>query len=74
MQEIDPDKELIDLVAFDGASNMQKAAKLMAEHYPRVTVIAGLEHTVSLIFGRFMNTHILSIMCIFCNKVSCLCF
>jgi hypothetical protein len=77
MREIDPNKELIDLVAFDGASNMQKAAKLIAEHFPRVSVIAGLEHTVSLIFGRFMNTEVIQVMCLFCNKVSvafvCLC-
>jgi hypothetical protein len=73
LNEIDPKKELIDLVAFDGTLNIQKAAKLMAEHFPRVSVIAGLEHTVSLIFGRFMNTEVLSVICNFCNKESCLC-
>jgi hypothetical protein len=65
MREIDPKKELIDSVAFDGASNMQKAAKLMAEHFPRVSVIAGLKHTNSLIFGRFMNTEVVSVICNF---------
>lgn len=72
MREIDPKKELIDLVAFDGASNMQKAAKLIGEHFPRVSVIAGLEHTVSLVFGRFMNTEVIKVMCLFC-KEWCIC-
>jgi hypothetical protein len=35
---------------FDGASNVQKAAKLVSVEYPRITVIHGAEHVVSLFF------------------------
>jgi hypothetical protein len=41
---------VIDLVLFDGASNMQNAQKLVSITYPRITVVHGAEHVVSLFF------------------------
>jgi hypothetical protein len=37
-------------VLFDGASNVQNAAKLVSITYPRITVVHGTEHVVSLFF------------------------
>ena len=41
---------VVDLLLFDGASNVQKAAQLVSVAYPRITVIHGAEHVVSLFF------------------------
>jgi hypothetical protein len=40
----------VDLVLFDGASNVQNAGKLASITYPRITVVHGAEHVVSLFF------------------------
>jgi hypothetical protein len=48
MKEIDPDRVLIDCLMFDGASNMVKAGKCVELIYPRITVIHGSEHVISL--------------------------
>jgi hypothetical protein len=37
-------------VLFDGASNVQSAGKLVSITYPRITVVHGAEHFVSLFF------------------------
>ena len=50
MEKIDPNKELIDLVYFDGAGNVQKAGRVLRVHYPRITTLHGAEHVVSLFF------------------------
>ena len=39
-----------DLVAFDGASNVQKAGRILSIVFPRVTCIHGTEHVLSLFF------------------------
>jgi hypothetical protein len=39
---------VVDLLLFDGASNVQKSAKLVSVEYPRITVIHGAEHLFSL--------------------------
>ena len=36
---------------FDGASNVQLAGELLNIHYPNITVMRGVEHTVSLFFN-----------------------
>ena len=41
---------VVDLLLFDGASNVQNAAKLVSITYPRITVVHGAEHVVSLFF------------------------
>jgi hypothetical protein len=41
---------VVDLLLFDGASNVQSAAKLVSITYPCITVVHGAEHVVSLFF------------------------
>ncbi len=41
---------VVDLVLFDGASNVQNARKLVSITYPRITVVHDAEHVVSLFF------------------------
>ena len=38
---------------FDGASNVQLAGELLKIHYPKVSVMRGVEHTLSLFFNDF---------------------
>ena len=47
----DPGKKLIDMIAFDGTSNVQKADMSLCNLYPRCTFIHGREHVISLICG-----------------------
>ena len=42
---------IIDVIMFDGASNVQLAGELLQILYPKITVMRGLEHTVSLFFN-----------------------
>ncbi len=41
---------VVDLDLFDGASNVVKASKILATHFPRISVVHGAEHVVSLFF------------------------
>ncbi len=41
---------VVDLVLFDGASDVQNAGQLVSITYPRITVVHGAEHVVSLFF------------------------
>ena len=51
MREIDPGKHLTDVIMFDGAYNVQLGRKLSKLHYPKLTVMRGVEQTVSLFFN-----------------------
>ena len=51
MTEIDHRKNLTDVIMFDGASNVQLGGKFLKMHYPNLTVMHGVEHTVSLFFN-----------------------
>lgn len=44
-------KGIVDLVFFDGASNVQNAGKILQARHPRITVGHGAEHVVSLFFA-----------------------
>ncbi len=46
---------VVDLLLFDGASNVQNAAKLASITYPHVTVVHGAEHVVSLFFKEIFT-------------------
>ena len=50
MKEIDPAKKLSDIVMFDRDTNVQLAGRLLKVHYPKLTVMHGVEHTVLLFF------------------------
>jgi hypothetical protein len=41
---------VVDLLLFDGASNLQNATKLASITYPHITVVHYAEHVVSLFF------------------------
>lgn len=49
--ELDPNGSRLDLILMDGAGNVQKGARLIEAKYPRVSVIHGVEHVVSLFFS-----------------------
>ena len=51
MKEIDPRNILTDVIMFDGAFNVQLGGKLLKVHYLKLTVMCGVEHTVSLFFN-----------------------
>ena len=62
MKEIDPRKKLTDVIMFDGASNVQLGGKLLKLHYPKLTVVCGVEHTVLLFFNDVSKTPIVNQM------------
>ena len=51
VKRIDPHKSITDVVMFDGASNVQLAGELLKIIYPKISVMRGVEHTVSLFFN-----------------------
>ena len=71
MREIDPErKHYFDLIAFDGAANVQKAGTLINQYFPRCSVIVGLEHTVSLVCGKVCTLTPVKEFCRFAKNVS----
>ena len=50
LEELDPNKNLTDVLFFDGAKNVQKAGEIIEAKYPRVTCLHGAEHCISLFF------------------------
>ena len=69
MKKIDPHKDRINVVAFDGASNVQKAADLLKEHFPAIAIMQGVEHTISTIMGRWIRLSPIKDLCQFAKKV-----
>jgi Protein of unknown function (DUF 659) len=51
VQKLDPRSTRVDCVFFDGASNVQKAGRLLAAKYPRIHVQHCAAHCVSLFFS-----------------------
>ena len=51
VEAVEKDKKNTDLFVFDGASNVQKAGKVLATLMPRATVLQGGEHVISLFFS-----------------------
>ena len=45
---------------FYGASNVHISGELMKTHYPKLTVMRGVEHTVSLFFNNFSKIPIVN--------------
>jgi hypothetical protein len=50
MDTLDPNHILVDLLYFDGASNVQKAGRILEAYSPRATTLHGSEHVISLFF------------------------
>ena len=55
LKAIDPWKHLTDVIMFDGASNVQLGGNLLKVHYPKLTVMRGVEHIVSLFLMMFQR-------------------
>lgn len=68
-RKFDPKHELIDLVYFDGASNVQLAGEILAKFYPRVTCLHGAEHVVSLVFNDIFQMPPFKMLLKFHNRV-----
>jgi hypothetical protein len=56
IDRLDPKKNLVDMVIFDGASNMQKAGEALTATFPLITCIHGSEHVISLFFSDVSKT------------------
>ena len=69
-RKVYPRHELIDLVYFDGASNLQEAGEVLSKFYPRVTCLHGAEHVVSLFFNDIFAMEPFHMLFNFHNKVS----
>jgi hypothetical protein len=46
---------IIDLIMFDGASNVQLAGRIVTRYHPHITVCHGAEHVISLFFSDVYN-------------------
>ena len=51
--KIDPTKAIVYAVMFYGPSCVRLGGNLLKIHYPNLTVVCGVEHTVSLFFNDF---------------------
>ena len=47
--------QIVDLIMFDGASNVQLIRKIIAQHHPRITVCHGAENVIALFFSDIYN-------------------
>jgi hypothetical protein len=71
IDSLDPKKESVDIVLFDGAANVQKAGRILEARYSRVTCVHGAEHVISLFFSDFFKTEpgmLLTRLCKATNK------
>ena len=59
---IDHHKSIIDVIMFDGDSNVQLAGELLQIRYPKMTVMRWVEHTVSLFFNDVSKTPVVNQM------------
>ena len=62
IRNIYPHKSIIDVFVFDGASNVQLDGGLLKIHYQKVSVMRGVEHTVSLFFKDFSKVPVVNEM------------
>ena len=57
---IDPNKKITDVVMFYQALNVQLGGELMKFHYPKLTVMRGVEQSFSLFFNDVYKITILN--------------
>ena len=62
MKEIDSAKILSDIVMFDGSSNVQLAGRHLKVCYPKLAVMGGVEHKLSLFFNGVSKITIINKM------------
>ncbi len=59
---------VVDLVIFDGASNVQKAGDVLQAKWNRLSVIHGAEHVMSLFFGDLFKRSELQVFVNVCRQ------
>ena len=69
-EKLDPNNNRTNIVAFDGAANVHKAADLIKEHFSAFAVIQGIKPTVSRIVGTWIDLHTIKDLCQIATKVS----
>ena len=71
MLKVDPIKTLINIVFFDGGSNMQLAGSIIQDVFPRISVAHGMEHVLNLMFKDISKIKIVQVRDLeysfFCN-------
>ena len=68
MEALDPMKDKIDLFIVDGASNVQKAGQVVEVVFPRVSVLHGSEHCLSLTFTDIAKIPAIKVSTITCGN------
>ena len=63
IEEFDRTKDKTDTVFFDGGSNMQLDGRIIQAKCPRVTVVHGLEHVLTLAFEDIAKTPVIKFGC-----------
>jgi len=69
MRTIETAKNLIDLVVFNQAYNMQKASDLLLPTFHWCSLIIGIEHTTNLLIGTCINNRPTKELCLFAKLV-----
>ena len=69
---LDELKDRVDVIFFDGGSNFQLAGRIIQAKYPRITVVHGLEHVLSLVFEDIAAIPVIKV--IYSFTVSCILF
>jgi len=59
----------VDLALFDGAANVQKAGEVLAALYPRISVLHGAEHVMSLFFSDLFKQPELKVCIDICRQL-----
>ena len=54
-------KSLVDLLFFDGASNIQIGGKDISAIYLRITCLHGVEHSIALVFSDWAKIKIIKV-------------
>ncbi len=74
LMKVDPHKDCFDLVAFDGATNVQKAGQIIQAQFPKIEVIEGVEHLGFLFLSKCFNEPCPQLLKTFTQIVSVLLF
>jgi hypothetical protein len=54
-----------DIVFFDGGSNFQLAGRIMQAVHPRITVVHGIGHVLSLLFEDITKIEVMRVSALF---------
>ena len=63
MKDLDPERKLVDLHMFDGASVCRKAQKILKVVYPILSCIVGAEHTFHIAFKGWPSIEEITKLC-----------